>query len=346
MDFSDAVLNSLSVHYVGNKTEANDIFLSKKSLAIDDELAALLTDYFLHRFVNVYEQFKFHHAASLQYNEAYNYCNAILQDSTLLHETSIHFAQHLYENSSHPKIKSGELYVCHFLNCEIDGKLIDAVGIFKTENKGSFFEVHQQKDNFQITYKEGIDLTKFDKGCLVLNKSAEDGFDVMIIDNQNKGDEAIYWKEKFLGLAQRENIYHQTNQFLGIAKNFVTKQLDGEFEVSKADKIDLLNRSVQYFKTHVEFDKEGFEQEVFVNKEIIKSFRSYDESYRQNHEIALEDNFEISPQAVKKQARVFKSVLKLDKNFHIYIHGNRELIEQGVEKDGRKFYKIYFNEEN
>jgi hypothetical protein len=48
---------------------------------------------------------------------------------------------------------------------------------------------------------------------------------------------------------------------------------------------------------------------------------------------------------VKKQARVFKSVLKLDKNFHIYIHGNRELIEQGVEKDGRKFYKIYFEKE-
>ena len=50
-------------------------------------------------------------------------------------------------------------------------------------------------------------------------------------------------------------------------------------------------------------------------------------------------------QAVKKQARVFKSVLKLDKNFHIYIHGNRELIEQGVEKDGRKFYKLYFESE-
>ena len=79
---------------------------------------------------------------------------------------------------------------------------------------------------------------------------------------------------------------------------------------------------------------------------MIKSFQTYDESYRQSHEVNIEDSFEISPQAVKKQARVFKTVLKLDKNFHIYIHGNRDLIEQGVEKDGRKFYKIYFNEEN
>jgi len=39
-------------------------------------------------------------------------------------------------------------------------------------------------------------------------------------------------------------------------------------------------------------------------------------------------------------------VLKLDKNFHIYIHGDRNLIEQGEEPDGRKFYKIYYEEES
>ncbi|MEY4876248.1 MAG: hypothetical protein RL708_1397 [Bacteroidota bacterium] len=346
MNFSNALLNAMSIHYVGNRTEADDIFISKQSLSLNEELSSLLTDYFLHRFVHVYDQFKFAHATSLQYNETYNYCNNILDDATMLHPISISIAKHLHNNSSHPKIKSGELHVCHFSNCEVDGKLVDAVGIFKTENKSSFFEVNQQQQDFEITYKQGIDLSKFDKGCLVLNTNKEAGFDVLIIDNQNKGDEAIYWKDLFLGLASQENIYHQTNQFLSIAKGFVTKQLDGEFEVSKADKIDLLNRSVEYFKTHDEFDKNEFEEEVFVNKEIIKSFRSYDESYRQSHEIELEDTFEISPQAVKKQARVFKSVLKLDKNFHIYIHGNRELIEQGIEKDGRKFYKIYFNEEN
>ena len=46
----------------------------------------------------------------------------------------------------------------------------------------------------------------------------------------------------------------------------------------------------------------------------------------------IADNFEISAQAVKRQARIFKSVLKLDKNFHIYIHGNRELIEKGFDR--------------
>ena len=72
---------------------------------------------------------------------------------------------------------------------------------------------------------------------------------------------------------------------------------------------------------------------------------NFDEGYRRDNEIDISNNFDISTQAVKKQARAFKSVLKLDKNFHIYIHGDKELIEQGVEKDGRKYYKIYYKDE-
>jgi hypothetical protein len=49
--------------------------------------------------------------------------------------------------------------------------------------------------------------------------------------------------------------------------------------------------------------------------------------------------------AVKKQARVFKNVIKLDKNFHIYVHGDRNLIERGADENGT-FYKIYYKEEN
>jgi hypothetical protein len=79
---------------------------------------------------------------------------------------------------------------------------------------------------------------------------------------------------------------------------------------------------------------------------IIESFRNFDSHYRQENDIQLDDSFAISAQAVKKQARVFKSVLKLDKNFHIYIHGNREMIEHGVDENGRKYYKIYYENES
>ena len=101
----------------------------------------------------------------------------------------------------------------------------------------------------------------------------------------------------------------------------------------------LLNRSVYYFKKH-----ESFENEVLQGKNIVSSFKKFDAAYSQDNEIA--HDFSISAQAVKKQERAFKSVLKLDKNFHIYIHGDRQLIKQGTDTDGRKFYKIYYKDES
>ena len=79
---------------------------------------------------------------------------------------------------------------------------------------------------------------------------------------------------------------------------------------------------------------------------VIESFKRFKNDFQRENDIEVSDSFSISETAVKKQARAFKSVIKLDKNFHIYIHGKRELIEQGVDADGRKYYKIYYKEEN
>lgn len=345
MDFTSATLDSLAIHYIGNKSLEENLILSKKNLKMDKDLSIRLKDYFLNRFLEVHEHFGFHHASSLKYNEVFNYVSEIFSEESSLHAASITIANHLYENSSHPKIKDGELYVCHFTNCEYEGKNVEAIGIFKTENKNGFFEVNHEETTFQVEYKEGIDVKKIDKACLIFNVHKKEGYEVLIIDNQNRGEEAKFWKESFLGLQPKANSYHQTNQVLTIANKFVTKQIGDEFEITKADQIDLLNRSVDYFKSHENYDKKEFEKEVLQDQEIIKSYRNFDSNYREDNSIELTDNFEISPQAVKKQQRIFKSILKLDKNFHIYIHGDRNLIEQGVDKDGRKFYKIYFEKE-
>ncbi|HEY0059407.1 MAG TPA: nucleoid-associated protein, partial [Flavisolibacter sp.] len=67
--------------------------------------------------------------------------------------------------------------------------------------------------------------------------------------------------------------------------------------------------------------------------------------YVEKHDFDITSSFDISAPAVKKQSRIFKSVLKLDRNFHIYIHGNTDLIEKGTDDDGRKYYKLYYQEE-
>jgi hypothetical protein len=329
---------------VGNKSIDEGLILSNSLIELEDEtLTNLFLKYFLTSISDT-ELFEFHNDIGVEQNEIFTVAKKIFESPNSFLAISKRMAQHLYSCSTHPKIKSGELYVAYFKDIIIDDEVTEAVGIFKSESKDSFLKVDFDGKTSLVDYDEGTNTNKLDKGCLIFNSSNEK-YRVCIVDNANKSTEAQYWKDTFLQLKPIANEFHQTNQFLSIAKNFVTKQLEEDFEVNKADKIDFLNRSVEYFKTHESFDKKEFEKEVFQDAGIIKSFRTYDDNYRQENEIELTDNFDISQQAVKKQARVFKNVLKLDKNFHIYIHGNREMIEQGVDKDGRKYYKIYYEKE-
>lgn len=341
----DTNLDEIALHFVGNKTVDHLLKLSDDLLNIDDELAELISLSFFERFVNSHEEYQFTHVSSLEFNEVYTFAKQIFENNDLLHQNSQKIAQELYQQTNHPNIKDGELYVAYFSKAEHNGSYVDAIGIFKTEAKNDFLEVHAEVGNFDILHKQGIDLKKIEKGCVIYNTKPDQGYSVRIFDNQNRGGDAQYWTVDFLGLKPIANEYKQTNEFLGMTKDFISKQIENEFEVSKTDKIDLLNKSVEYFKENEEFSKEEFEQEVFGDEEVIESFRGFDTSYREKHEIEMEDNFEISNQAVKKQARMFKKILKLDKNFHIYIHGDPHKIEKGVEADGRKFYKVYFDEE-
>jgi hypothetical protein len=139
---------------------------------------------------------------------------------------------------------------------------------------------------------------------------------------------------------------NSTRHVLEMTRTFITEQLPQDQPLERADQIDLLNRSVQYFKANTEFNKEAFAQEVFQEEAMVESFERYGQQFKNDRGVQFNDIFEISAPAVRKQARVFKSVLKLDKNFHIYIHGDRDKIEHGVDEKGRKFYKIYYEQES
>jgi hypothetical protein len=347
LEFLNCSIDKIIVHKVGNKTNQDDLQLSKTLLEAEDEkLKDLLIRYFLHPFSqSEFNSFTFSNE-DFTLNPLYQFATKVFDNKSSFTESSIHIAKHLFEIAIHPQIKSGDLFVVTFSNIILGGERLSGLGIFKSENKQPFLKLDRQSDDYYLHYEDGINIEKLDKGCLILNTDKDSGYKVCVVDKSNKAGEAQFWKEAFLNVRPFKDEYHFTKQFLNITKNYVTLQLDEEFDVNKADKIDLLNRSVDYFKTHESFDKKEFEKDVLQDTGIIKSFRKYDESYREDNNLELADNFEISTQAVKKQARVFKSVLKLDKNFHIYIHGDRELIEQGIDKDGRKYYKIYYKEEN
>jgi hypothetical protein len=50
---------------------------------------------------------------------------------------------------------------------------------------------------------------------------------------------------------------------------------------------------------------------------------------------------------MQDQAKKFvRSVIKLDKNFHLYVHGRRDRIEQGFDQEKKmKYYKLWYESE-
>ena len=338
-----AVIDSIALHFVGNKQADDGVLCSKTLLVTDDNMRNILHEYFLQVFLSE-EQFHFIHETDLKFNEVYGIVSDIFDAPETLYDNSVKLAKHLYEKSDHPKIKPGEFYVVHFTDCSIGGQHCDAIGLFKSENKDTFLRVWTSAEGLDLTPEQGINTKKLDKGCLIYNLECENGYLLTIVDNTNRS-EAHFWTDEFLHVFQKANEYFHTNTVLTMTKNFVTKELPKEFDVSKADQADLLNRSVNFFKEKETFDMDDFVNEVIEQPAVIESFHKFKENYAQREDIEIADNFEINGTAVKKQARVFKSVIKLDKNFHIYVHGNRDLIEQGEDEKG-KFYKVYYNQES
>ncbi len=340
IDYSNCNIEKVSVHHVGNKTNEGKLLLSKSYLDISDaKVRELLFMFFLNPFsYPEFYSFTFSND-DFTMNPLFNYAMQVFAEPELLHETSTSIAKHLYEISVHPNIKAGDLFIVYFSNIKINDEVTEAIGIFKSENRQEFLKLETEKNHFTISCDDGINIDKLDKGCLIFNLELDRGFNVCILDKSSKSVEAQFWKDSFLQIKPCSDDYHQTKELMTMTKDFVTQRLAEEYELSRADQIDYLNRSAEYFKSHEKFQKNDFEKEVFGNDKMIRSFRNYED---ENIEDRGHDEFEISPQAVKKQLKIYKSVLKLDKNFHIYIHGDRNMIEHGVEKDGRKYYKIYY----
>jgi len=340
IDHTTAVIENLIFHKVGNETHESFANNSETEFMRGETEEETLLKIFLKPFINSSVTYEFKHEINLDMNPLYSLVKDIFGGDDFTNKSKdIH--QHLISASKHPNIKNGDFFVIKYSNIKLGNTICEGLGVYKVENKENFIETDENSGDLNLNFKKGIGTKRLDKACLIL--FTEDPFTVFIIDNASS--ETDYWKNEFINVEYKKDHVNSTNQFLELTKEFITEQIPEEYDITKADQIDLLNRSVEYFKSNETFDKQEFESTVFQENEIIDSFRSFDETYQENSNLELADSFEISAQAVKKQARIFKSVLKLDKNFHIYIHGDKELIQQGTESDGRKFYKIYYTEE-
>ncbi|GAO45582.1 nucleoid-associated protein [Flavihumibacter petaseus] len=343
----DAVtLEKAIVHKIGNPSRGEAIRLSPNTLTLNDELVnSLLVKYLLSPF-NENDCYQFTHLSDLSMNEVYSYVTRIFEDPSSFLQQSVLLAQLLYAKSTHVRVKEGELYVVLFDKVFFEGSERKAVGIFKSETKETFLKVFAHGQGWELGAEDGININKLDKGCLVFRTNEAEGYKVCVVDNTNKQQDAQYWVKEFLQVAPLSDSYHHTDQTLGLCKLFIEKEYAEKFEVSKSDQIDLLNRSMDYFKTKEQFNLDEFTSEVMHHPEVVDSFMNYKRNFEGNRNFDIDEAFDINLAAVKKQSKVFKSVLKLDGNFSVYLHGRRDLIERGFDEvSGKNYYKLYFDEE-
>ena len=341
--FKEAQLEQLAIHHVGNSSDEEGMQLSNELVTVDADITSLLKSYFLKPFK---EQglFTFHHESDINLNEIFHYASAIFDDPDSLFLQSVNIAKHLYESSSHPNIKPGELYVTYFDECIINGEVVEVLGLFKSESKEQYIKVFSNNGNYKVDSDEGININKLDKGCLIFNTEKDTGFRVAIVDNTNKSSEAQYWMSQFLNLKPNEDSYYHTKNYISLCKDFAEEAFP---EADKVDKIDLVNNTVEFFSKKEAFNIEEFNNEVMQEESMIEKFQNFRETFQETNDVPSYDEFEISKPALKQSKKFIKSVIKLDKNFHVYVHGNRQNIVRGFDEQlDMNTYTLYFKEEN
>nr|WP_299384363.1 nucleoid-associated protein [Allomuricauda sp.] len=343
-----AQIESVSLHRVGNKSKNESIFLSEKPFGLNDEMSGLLKEYFFKPFREKEENyFRFDHEVDLEFNEVYKAVSEIFADSGNIHALSKKITTHLFEQSNHPHIKSGEVYVVHFSDMVLDNAKVEAIGIFKSELKHDFLQFKEDGQNLEILIKQGININKLDKGCIVFNVSKEEGYKVLSVDS-NRYD-AKYWLENFLGLAALTDENFYTKNYLKFCQNFAKDVvLPAE---DKQQEVLFMNRAVNHFAKNDAFEETSFLNEVMENPELIPEFKHYKVEKGPKYSIEDVSNFDIANKAVSDARKKIKNVINLDTNIQIKMDFiNPESAEKFVEKGWDEerqmyYYLVYFNKE-
>ena len=338
---SGSRLSHLAVHYVGNPVKEEGLRLSAGETGLDEATLTVLWEYLTKAFREP-EYYQFWHPTELALNPVYDVTQRLWQGQMPFMEASQKLARLLYNASQHPQVRSGELLVVSLENVRVEAYEGPALALFKSEEKQPFLFTEEAEGNIELYSYRGISPGKVDKACLILQQDEEAGYQVLCVDHRQKGSETQFWFDRFLQLERRHTAYSQTSELVSLTKQFVEEDLEQEAPLEKDEAIRFMQRSRSYLEEQETYEAESYGQQVFEDPQVADRFRAYVAERLPGEEA---EGFAISEEALKRKQKVFKSVIKLDKNFHIYVHGDRRLIEKGVDEQGRAYYKLYYEEE-
>ncbi len=351
IDLSKVDIHQMVVHKVGNKSRDEGVRISQTRYEVpSEEVRDTLLKYFLTSFK--FDMFyRFHHETDLSMNEVYTYASRMFDQPNTFHEQSVHILNHLYEQSSHPQIKSGELYVVHLNNILYNDFSIDAIGLFKSENKDVYLKLDEPNmDDLGLLIEEGVNVRKLDKGCLILNVKAVGGFVVGVVDATagKTQDAAMYWMEDFLNVTFMEDENYYTDHAIQMVNEFYDNVIAPASEQpEKKEKLEFINSTMEYFSRTDKFEEEEFIHNVLQDHNQGEMFKVYKESYTEMNELPPFDAMPISQTALKKAKKTLRNVIKTDTGVELKLKSESfPYVERGYDEERKlHYYKVYFSQE-
>ena len=341
-------IENLSIHRVGNKSRNEALFLSDNPYGLNDEIMPLLKEYFFKPFREKEENYyQFAHEVDLEYNDMYNFATEVFNNPGEIHNVSKKITKHLFEQSNHPHIKNGEVYVAYLSHVSIDNNVVDAIGILKSEVQTDFLQFEENGSNLEMILQQGINLNQLDKGGLIFKYKKEEGYKILTVDSNRYN--ARYWLEHFLSVDAFQDENFMTKKYLKFCQEFAKEVvLPAE---DKQQEVLFMNRAINHFAKNDEFEETAFLNEVMQNPEFIPEFKNYKVDKGAKYSIEDVSNFPIANAAVTDVRRTLKNTIVLDTNIQIKLDFiNPESAEKFVEKgwDEEKqmyYYLVYFNKE-
>lgn len=339
---------SISLHRVGNKSRNEGILLSKEAFKPDDELTPLLKEFFLKPFRDKEENyFQFTHETDLEFHELFMMVSKIFEAPETIHEHSKNIAKYLFDQSIHPHIKSGEVYIAYLENLQIDNEKVNGIGIFKSELKQDFLQFSEDETQLNALLQQGVNLNKLDKGALIFEVKKDEGYKILSVDS-NRYD-TKYWLESFLGVDAFEDDIFFTKKYLKFCQDFAKDViLPAE---DKKEEVLFMNRAVNHFAKNDQFEESVFVNEVIANPDLIPEFNHYKTERAPKYSIEDLTSFPIANTAVTAARKKIKNVINLDTNIQIRLNftdpeSAEKFVEKGWDEEKQMYYYlVYFNKE-
>lgn len=349
LNFNRSNMSHLIHHHVGNKGLGHALELSLGEISFpEDYLKDQVFQFLINKFKSdiVYE-FSKKDPDQVSLYSVQDYCQRLFYNNTpeKFSSFSRSIAEHLYNQTMHPKCPAGTLYIAYFKDVISDGELVDAIGIFKKEADEQFLKPDIKEGYAVIETENGQSMDKLEKGVLILNTAGNDGYKIHVFDKGKKiKDIAFYWHEDFLSIRLKDTPYYQTSHQLMQILSFCEEVLTTDNNVSILDRKMIENKTINFFTAKEKFNPEEFNKEVLQDQaEVVSSYKDHKESYQKNYQMTLKDDFDISQTAVKEKSKYASTTIHLDKNFEVKIKSRYDLMDQGFDEEkGLKYIKLWY----